>query len=64
MAGELVLTNTKEDPLVTQAAIAYINWRSEGGQGDWEPFRRQWLINHGKAQLLAESKKAKDGPHP
>ena len=23
----------KEDPLVTQAAIAYINWRSNGGQG-------------------------------
>jgi hypothetical protein len=54
----------KEDPLVTQAAIAYVNWRAEGGQGDWEPFRRQWLIDHGKAQLMANKKEAKDGPHP
>jgi hypothetical protein len=52
-----------EDPLVTQAAIAYVNWRAEGGQGDWETFRRQWLIDHGKAQLMANKKEATDGTH-
>jgi hypothetical protein len=51
----------KEDPLVTQAAIAYINWRSNGGQGDWEPFRRKWLIDHAMAEKMALEKGAKDG---
>lgn len=40
----------KEDPEVTQAAIAYINWRCAGGQGDWEPFKRQWLKERAEIQ--------------
>ena len=51
----------KEDPLVTQAAIAYINWRSNGGQGEWEPFRRKWLMDHALAEGVALERGAKDG---
>jgi hypothetical protein len=51
----------KEDPLVTQAAIAYINWRSNGGQGEWEPFRRKWLMDHALAESIALGRGAKDG---
>lgn len=54
MAG--TTTDYKEDQLITQCAIAYINWRCNGGQGDWEPFRRQWLIENAKA--AKESKNA------
>lgn len=43
----------KEDPEVTQAAIAYINWRCAGGQGDWEPFKRQWLQERAETQKRA-----------
>lgn len=46
-----------EDPLITQAAIAYINWRSSGGQGDWEPFRRQWLKDHAASEDIANKRK-------
>lgn len=51
----------KEDPIVTQAAIAYINWRSNGGQGGWEPFCRKWLMDHALAEKMALEKGAKDG---
>lgn len=51
----------KEDPLITQAAIAYINWRSSGGQGEWEPFRRQWLIDQGSADDAANKRKESVG---
>lgn len=61
MAGECVPTHTKEDPLVTQAAIAYISWRCAGGQGDWEPFRRQWLMDHCKEHMAANKTEATDG---
>jgi hypothetical protein len=51
----------KEDPLITQAAIAYINWRVAGGQGDWEPYKRQWLIDHEASERIANERKATDG---
>ena len=46
-----------EDPLITQAAIAYINWRSEGGQGEWRKFCRQWLLDHAAAEDFASKRK-------
>lgn len=52
-----------EDPLITQAAIAYINWRSSGGQGDWEPFRRQWLMDHAAAEDAANKRTESIGTH-
>jgi hypothetical protein len=56
-----VAAEHKEDPLVTQAAIAYVNWRCSGGQGDWEPFRRKWLMDNALSEKIAKERKAKDG---
>lgn len=59
MAG--LRTDYKEDPLITQCAIAYINWRCNGGQGDWEPFRRKWLADNANAEQQRNEQEAKDG---
>lgn len=54
-------TEYTEDPLITQCAIAYINWRCSGGQGDWEPFRRQWLLEHAAAETARLKKETVNG---
>lgn len=36
------------DPVLTQCVIAYCNYRVEGGQGDFEPFKRDWYQSQGK----------------
>ena len=53
----------REDPLITQAAIAYINWRSSGGQGEWKKFCRQWLLDHAAAEDFAIKRKESVGQH-
>lgn len=59
----MVQEKKAEDPLITQAAIAYINWRSSGGQGEWEQFRRQWLMDHGSADDAANKREESVGTH-
>ena len=31
-----------DDPALTQCVIAYVNYRAGGGQGDFDPFKREW----------------------
>lgn len=39
----------KRDPEFEQCVIEYVNWRTNGGQGEFEPFRRQWYMQRGMA---------------
>lgn len=36
------------DQVLTQCVIAYVNYRQGGGQGDFEPFKRQWYSEQGQ----------------
>jgi hypothetical protein len=56
MARDTPRIYPKEDPDVTKAAIAYIHWRIDGGQGEFEPFKRRWLIEKAERE-----RKAMDG---
>lgn len=33
------------DPVIEQAVVAFVNYRQNGGDMKWEPFRRQWYLD-------------------
>jgi hypothetical protein len=37
-----------EDPEFTQCVIAYINWRTDGAQGSFDLFKRDWYARRPK----------------
>lgn len=38
------------DPVIEQAVVAFVNYRQNGGDMKWEPFRRQWFLDHDNSE--------------
>jgi hypothetical protein len=51
MAARKAAQEAARDPEIEQATIAYLAYRTAGGQELWETFRRKWLMDRKEPEV-------------